>query len=111
MTESGRRFDLSLIDPVEPFEMDEGNIPHLAKHPPFTHEDALDAWTFGDPLFFPAKKEGPAHWLMVGEVAGEGLVLVPLAPANDGRAHHCRPVGIYRPSDALAARYREGTHR
>ena len=41
------RFDLDALDPDDPFELDSGNLPHLAKHAPFTAEDALDAWTFG----------------------------------------------------------------
>ena len=54
------RFDLEALDPDDPFELDDGNLPHLAKHAPFTAEDAVDAWTFGDPLFYPAAEDGPA---------------------------------------------------
>ena len=64
------RFDLEALDPDDPFELDSGNLPHLAKHAPFTAEDALDAWAFGDPLFYPAAEDGPADWLMVARVPG-----------------------------------------
>jgi hypothetical protein len=77
------RFDLEALDPDDPFELDDGNLPHLAKHAPFTAEDALDAWTFGDPLFYAAADDGPADWLMVARVPG-AIVLVPLAPARSG---------------------------
>lgn len=52
------RFDLDALDPDDPFELDSGNLPHLAKHAPFTAEDVVDAWTFGDPLFYPAADDG-----------------------------------------------------
>lgn len=45
------RFDLDLVDAHNPFELDGDNIPHLAKHAPFTHDDATDAWLFGRPCF------------------------------------------------------------
>ena len=100
------RLDVDALDPDAPFELDDGNIPHLAKHAPFTAEDALDAWTFGDPLFYPAAEDGPADWLMVARLP-EAIVLVPLAPPRRGNPGKCRPIGIYEPSRALVARYEE----
>jgi hypothetical protein len=44
--------------------------------------------------------------MMVARVP-EGIVLVPLAPARSGDVRKCRPIGIYEPSRALAARYGE----
>jgi hypothetical protein len=38
------RFDVDALDPDDPFEIDDDNMPHLAKHAPFTSEDVLDAW-------------------------------------------------------------------
>jgi hypothetical protein len=104
------RFDLDALDPDDPFELDSGNLPHLAKHAPFTAEDALDAWTFGDPLFYPAAEEGPADWLMVARVPG-AIVLVPLAPARSDDPRRCRPIGIYEPSRSVIARYLEDSGR
>ncbi len=54
------RFDIDALDPDDPFEIDDDNLPHLAKQAPFTAEDALDAWAFGDPLFYPAAEDGSA---------------------------------------------------
>ena len=90
------RLDLDLVDDTDPFEIDD---------PPFTHADLAEAWSFGEPRFYPATPAGPADWLMVALLAGEGLVLVPLAPANSGDPRRCRPIGIYRPSQALVDRY------
>ena len=101
------RFDLDLVDPNAPFELDMNNVPHLVKHFPFTHQDALDAWFFGEPVFFPAAEDGEADWLMVAEVAGHGLVVVPLAPSSSGDPRRCRPIGIYQPSADLAESYRK----
>jgi hypothetical protein len=104
------RFDLEALDPDDPFELDSGNIPHLAKHAPFTAEDAIDAWTYGEPLFYPAAEEGPGDWLMVARVPG-AIVVVPLAPSRSGDARKCRPIGIYVPSRTLAERYQEDSRR
>lgn len=100
------RFNLEALDPEDPFELDDGNIPHLAKHAPFTADDALDAWEFGQPLFYPAAEDGPADWLMVARTPG-AVVVVPLAPPRSGDPTKCRPIGIYEPSRALAQRYEE----
>ena len=105
------RLDLDALDPEDPFELDDGNVPHLAKHAPFTADDVLDAWMFGEPLFYPAAEDGPADWLMVARVPG-ALVVVPLAaPPRSGDVRRCRPIGIYVPSHGLAERYREDSRR
>jgi hypothetical protein len=104
------RFDLEALDPDDPFELDDGNIPHLAKHAPFTAEDALDAWTFGEPLFYPFAEDGPADWLMVARIPG-AIVAVPLAPPLSGDPSKCRPIGVYEPSRTVAQRYEEDSRR
>jgi hypothetical protein len=104
------RFDLDALDSDDPFELDSGNLPHLAKHTPFTAEDALDAWTFGDPLFYPAAEEGPADWLMVARVPG-AIVVVPLAAPRSGVPRNCRPIGIYESSRTFVERYVEDSRR
>lgn len=100
------RLALDRLDEQAPFELDVGNIPHLAKHAPFTHQNLPEVLFFGEPLFYPAAEAGEADWLMVGELAGEGVVVVPLAPPASGDPRRCRPIGIYRAGRALAARYR-----
>ena len=109
-TELRERFDLDALDPDDPFELDSGNIPHLAKHAPFTAEDVLDAWAFGDPLFYPAADDGHADWLMLARLP-EAIVLVPLAPSRSNDLRKCRPTGINEPSRALVARYEEDSRR
>jgi hypothetical protein len=104
------RLDLDALDPDDPFELDDGNVPHLAKHVPFTADDVVDAWTFGEPLFYPAAEDGPADWLMVARVPGAHVV-VPLAVPRSGDPRRCRPIGIYVPSQGLAERYREDSRR
>lgn len=99
------RLDYELLDDDDPFEVDTGNRPHLAKHFPFTDEDLLDIWA-GDVIFYPAAPDGSADWLMVGEVPGEGIVVVPLAKPKSGDRARARPIGIYRASQALRREYR-----
>jgi len=104
------RFEIDALDPDDPFEIDGDNMPHLAKHAPFTADDVLDAWAFGDPLFYPAAEDGPADWLMVARLP-EGIVVVPLAPPRVDDLRKCRPVGIYQPSRTLVARYEEDSQQ
>lgn len=84
--------DFDAIDPDDPFEIDDRNRAHLAKHPPFTEEDVYDAF-FSDPIFVQA--EPPAHWLMIANIPGD-IVVVPVMPAAS--RHQMRPLGIYRGS-------------
>jgi hypothetical protein len=110
------RFDPDLLDPEDPFEIDDGNRPHLLKHlltddtgRPITvgPEDLLDLYLYGDPVFYEAGEEGEADWLMLGMVPG--LVLcVPLAPPTSGNFTKCRPIGIYKPSREDRIRYLQG---
>lgn len=119
MTESDRnrvRFDVNLLDPEDPFEIDDGNRIHLIKHLATDDagrpvavgpEDVLDLYIYGDPDYYPANEDGQADWLMVGMVPGL-LLCVPLAPPNSGDARFCRPIGIYKPSVADRNRYLRG---
>jgi hypothetical protein len=110
------RFDFRLLDAEDPFEIDDGNRPHLFKHLPVDGrgrlvavgpDDVLDVYLYGDPLFFAAKEGGPADWLMIGMVPGL-TVNVPLAPPNSGDARKCRPIGIYKASEVDRSRYMRG---
>jgi|ERR671936_2094789 hypothetical protein len=104
------RFDIEALDPEDPLELDSGNLPHLAKHAPFTAEDVIDAWAFGDPLFYPAAGQGPADWLMVARIPG-AIVVVPLAPPRSGDSRKCRPIGIYEPGRAMVERYEKDSQQ
>jgi hypothetical protein len=110
------RFDLSPLDPDDPFEVDADNWPHLYKHTfqrpdgrPVRIEllDVLDRYGWGGMLPYPADLgEGDAHWLLVGEVE-HVVITVPLAPPRSGDARRCRPIGIYE----AAAEERENYYR
>jgi len=108
------RFDPDRLDPDDPFEIDDGNRPHLYKHLPRPAgrfvvvgiEDILDLYHYGNALFFPTDI-GPAEWKMMGEVPGLILV-VPLAPPNSGDATKCRPIGLYEASWREKQEYRMG---
>jgi hypothetical protein len=98
------RFNVDLLDPEDPFEIDDGNRPHLFKHLPTDVagryvqvgvEDIYDLYLFGDPTFYEADEEGEADWLMVGYVPGLTWLGVPLALPNSGNYRKCRPIGIY----------------
>jgi hypothetical protein len=106
------RFDINLLDPDDPFEIDDGNRPHLYKHLPVVAgkpitvgvEDLYDVYTFGNPLFYPAREDGAADWLMIGKVPGLILV-VPLAPPSTFNPAQCRPIGLYTATDRERRRY------
>jgi hypothetical protein len=87
----GELLDIDALDEEEPFEVDEQAF-HLFKHVGLGLDDVYEVWR-SDPLFYPAKP--PAHWLMVGEVAGCVLV-VSLAPPGSGDPSRCRPIGCYQ---------------
>jgi hypothetical protein len=95
-------FDLDLLSNADPFEIDTQSA-HLFKHPNRGTDDIREVWA-SDPLFYPAKP--PAHWLMVAEVAGGTVLMVPLAPSRDGDPTRCRPIGCYPASEHLADQYR-----
>ena len=94
--------DLDLLSNADPFEIDTQSA-HLFKHPNRGIDDIREVWA-SDPLFYPAKP--PAHWLMVAEVAGGTVLMVPLAPSRDGDPTRCRPIGCYPASEHLADQYR-----
>jgi hypothetical protein len=95
-------FDLDLLASTDPFEIDT-QAAHLFKHPNRGIDDIREVGA-SDPLFYPAKP--PAHWLMVAEVAGGTVSMVPLAPSRDGDTTRCRPIGCYPASKDLADQYR-----
>ena len=107
------RLDLDLLDPEDPFEIDDGNRAHLMKHLASDDngrpvavgpEDILDLYLCGDPDYYLASEDGPADWLMMGMVPG-AVLCVPLAPPNSGDVRFCRPIGIYAPSVKDRKRY------
>jgi hypothetical protein len=100
------RLDYNLLDDEHPFELDDGNRPHLFKHETFGEDDLYDVW-WSDPRFFEAHPEGPADWLMVAEVPGGDILLVPLAKPNSEDRRKARPIGIYRAGGKLEKRYLE----
>lgn len=100
------RFDPALLDPDDPFEIDDGNRPHLAKHAPYTAEELVDAWADPGAILLPAAADGPADWLLIAGILGD-IVQVPLAAPTDNNPSTCRPIGLYRASRAQIARYRE----
>jgi hypothetical protein len=95
------RFDLDLLDDVDPFEIDD-QAAHLFKHASLGIDDIYDVWESA-PLFYPAVP--PAHWLMVAEIAGRVFV-VPLAPPDSDDPTKCRPIGCYEAAANLAEQYR-----
>jgi len=113
------RFDVGFLDPVEPFELDPGNRPHLFKHVEavgshwiaFGEEDLRDVYLSDRTQFYPASEEGDAHWLMVGEIPGGPVLVIPLAPPNSGDVTQCRPIGIYSADRDLRATYLQDAER
>jgi hypothetical protein len=100
------RFDFNLLDDQEPFELDFGNRPHLFAHRAFSEGDLYDVW-LSDPLFFPANEDGGADWLMVAEVPGGDILVVPLAKPRSADVRKARPIGLYQASVWLKRRYLE----
>lgn len=100
--ESVERSGVDELDDEWPFEIGH-QASHLFKHHHLGVDDISEVWASA-PLFYPAKP--PAHWLMVAEVSGR-VLMVPLAPSNDGDQRKCRPIGCYVAAVHLARRYQE----
>jgi hypothetical protein len=100
------RFDYEDLDDLDPFEMDEQRI-HLFKHEGMDAIDIFEVWA-DDPRFYEGSEEGPADWLMAGEVTGDTL-LVPLARGHE--PNKARPIGVYqlRRGARLDRQYRRDT--
>lgn len=85
------RFDYEALDEEDPFEVDRQRT-HLFKHEGLDLSDISEVWT-DNPIFYPGRDDGPADWLVVGEVTGD-TVLVPLAPGS--APNKARPIGVYK---------------
>lgn len=95
------RFDVNALDPVDPFELDADNEPHLAKHEGCDPELLYSMWG-GERLFFRA--HGPADWLLVADMGGEVFFAALMSPRYSG-PEKCRPIGLRRAPARLATRY------
>lgn len=100
------RFDYEALDDLDPFEINNQLI-HLYKHEGMDVTDIFEVWT-DDPMFYEARTEGPADWLMVGQTPGN-ILCVPLMPGRE--KNKARPIGVYpvRPGTALDKQYRQDT--
>ena len=98
------RFDPELLDESDPFEIDDDNRPHLAKHSPYSPDDLDEAWADPAGIFVEAER-GPADWFLVASLTGDDIVPIPLAPSRSGRWRQCRPIGIYNATQTLQELY------
>ena len=96
----------SLLDPEDPFEWDHENEPHLVGEPGMDREDVGDVWT-DDPEFYEDDSEGSADWLMVGQVPGDAILVVPIAQAQYSGYAKVRPITIFIAPPHVADRYRQ----
>jgi hypothetical protein len=113
------RFDIDALDSDDPFEVDESNGPHLAKHL-FTDDgrpvvvtinDVRDHCAGGAAQIYEADpKRGPAHWLMVCRIESV-VVTVPLVPSNSGDPTKCRPIGLFETTGDDRAAYLEDEYQ
>jgi len=98
------RFDTSLLDPVDPFELDDGNVPHLAKHEGCDSELLYSMWA-SDCRFLPAA-HGPADWFLVADLGGE-VYFAPVMPSSYSGHRKCRPIGLRRAPQMIIDSYLE----
>jgi hypothetical protein len=113
------RLSLDALDPDDPFEVDELNSPHLAKHllmsdgrPVIvTISDVRDHYAGGAVQVYEADPDrGPAHWLIVCRIDGV-VVTVPILPAKSGDPTKCRPIGLFETTGEDRLAYLEDENR
>lgn len=95
-------FDVQALDPEDPFELDDVNSPHLAKHAGCDPELLYSLWA-GERRYFRAA-HGPADWFLVAEVGGLVYNAV-LMPSEYSGSTKCRPIGLMEAPDWLAEMY------
>jgi hypothetical protein len=98
------RLDPDLLDPLDPFELDDDNLAQLGKWDGLTREDLLEAWR-GEPRLFMAPESFPADWDLVSEVASVGTIVVPLMSPKSGDKTKVRPITMFRANLRTQARY------
>jgi len=84
-------FDPDLLDDDDPFEIDEGNLPHLVGHG-FGLTDLWELWE-GTP-YWSEDEQHPGRLKLHGPIPGDYLV-VPCAASSSGDVHRCRPITIF----------------
>jgi hypothetical protein len=102
----------SLLDPVEPFEWDPDNLPHLVDNPYYGPDDALDVF-HDDPECYEDDSEGSGDWLLVGQVPGSEILMVPIAQSRYSGFSKVRPITVFPAPEWLKERYwrdKEGWH-
>jgi hypothetical protein len=109
MPQPGDQFDviLSFLDLEDPFEIDLGNLPHLMADPELGLDDALDVLLFDAPVFYEDDSAGSAEWLLVGEIPGGEVIVVPIARSNHSGLSKVRPITILYAPNHVIRRYRE----
>jgi hypothetical protein len=97
--------NLELLDDEDPFEIDEANRPICSLMRP----SAMMTLTMYGRAIRCSSRQGlrGADWLMVAEVPGGDVLVVPLAKPNSGQVTKARPIGIYRAAERLKQRYLE----
>lgn len=108
MVKPGANIDVlfSLLDPQDPFEWDLENEPHVVGEPGMDRDDVLDVWC-DEPQFYEDDTEGSADWLMVGEVSGPEVLVVPIAQSHYSGYAKVRPITIFTAPPHIADRYRQ----
>lgn len=98
------RFDPDLLDPDDPFELDDDNLGQLGKWDGLTRDDLIEAWQ-GEPRLFRAPDGFPGDWDLVSEVGSVGTIVVPLMAAKSGDKTKARPITMFRANLRTQARY------
>lgn len=97
------RLDVDLLDADDPFEVDQDNAPHLAKHLVMVDgrpvrvsiDDVRALFAWGAVRFYESdQSRGPAHWLIVCRIE-DAVITVPIVPAANGDPSKCRPIGLF----------------
>jgi hypothetical protein len=106
MVEDGADFSVlfALLNPADPFEWDDVNLPHLFDGSDYGPDDALDVF-HDSPECYEDDSEGAGEWLLVGEVPGGEVLTVPVVRSRYSEFSKVRPITIFSAPSWLRERY------
>jgi hypothetical protein len=96
----------ALLNPLDPFEWDLDNLPHLLDDPYYGPNDALDVLQDA-PECYEDDSDGAGSGCWWGRSQGGEILMVPVAQSRYSGLSKVRPITVFVAPANLAERYRQ----